>query len=61
MIAALAWNEAIMWAVDRVFTNDQRVGLFIYATTVTVLGIVAVILIGRAIARLKATVVPEKK
>ena len=61
MIAALAWNEAIMRTVDQVFTNDQRVGLFIYATTVTVLGIVAVILIGRAIARLKATVVPEKR
>ena len=60
-MAAPAWNKAIMWAVDQVFTNDQRVGLFIYATIVTVLGIVAVILIRRAIARLKATVVPEKK
>jgi uncharacterized transporter YbjL len=61
LIAALAWNEAIKWAVSQVFTSDPGVGLFIYAIIVTILAIVAVILIGRSIAKLKATVAPEKK
>ena len=61
LIAALACNEAIKWAVAQVFTSDPGVGLFIYAIIVTILAIVAVILIGRSIAKLKATVVPEKK
>jgi uncharacterized transporter YbjL len=61
LIAALAWNEAIKWAVAQVFVSDPGVGLFIYAIIVTILAIVAVLLIGRAIAKLKATVVPEKK
>lgn len=61
LIAALAWNEAIKWAVSQVFAADPGVGLFIYAIIVTVLAIVAVILIGRSIAKLKAKAVPEKK
>lgn len=61
LIAALAWNEAIKWAVAQVFTSDPGVGLFIYAIIVTILAVVAVILIGRSIAKLKATLPPEKK
>jgi hypothetical protein len=61
LIAALAWNEAIKWAVNQVFKSDPGVGLFIYAILVTILAVVAVLLIGRAIAKLKAKVAPEKK
>ncbi len=61
LIAALAWNEAIKWAVAQVFTADPGVGLFIYAILVTILAVVAVVLIGRSLAKLKAKVAPEKK
>jgi uncharacterized transporter YbjL len=61
LIAALAWNEAIKWAVDQVFPNSKGMGLFIYAIIVTILAVVAVIIIGRSIAKLKAKVAPEKK
>ncbi len=61
LIAALAWNEAIKWAVDQVFTSSPGVGLFIYAILVTILAVVAVLLIGRSIAKLKGKVAPEKK
>jgi len=61
LIAALAWNQAIKWAVDQVFTSDPGVGYFVYAIIVTVLAVVAVLLIGRSIAKLKAKIAPEKK
>jgi hypothetical protein len=61
LIAALAWNEAIKWAVAQVFPGSEGVGLFIYAILVTILAVVAVILIGRSLAKLKAKVAPEKK
>jgi uncharacterized transporter YbjL len=61
LIAALAWNEAIKWAVGQVFASSPGVGLFIYAILVTILAVVAVLLIGRSIAKLKAKVAPEKK
>ena len=61
LIAALAWNQAIKWAVDQVFVSDPGIGYFVYAIIVTVLAIVAVLLIGRSIAKLKAKIVPEKK
>jgi hypothetical protein len=58
LIAAPAWNERIKWVVGQVFASDPGVGLFIYAIIVTILAIVATILIGRSIAKLKAIVVP---
>jgi uncharacterized transporter YbjL len=61
LIAALAWNEAIKYAVAQVFTSDPGIGLFIYAILVTIIAVLAVLLIGRAIAKLKAKVAPEKK
>ena len=61
LIAALAWNEAIKWAVSKLFTADPEVGLFIYAILVTIIAVMAVILIGRSIAKLKAKLAPEKK
>jgi hypothetical protein len=61
LIAALAWNTAIKWAVDEVFTSDPGIGYFVYAIIVTILAVVAVILIGRSIARLKGKVAAEDK
>ena len=61
LIAALAWNEAIGTAVRSVFTADPGIGLFIYAIIVTIIAVIAVILIGRVIARLKTSVGGEKK
>ena len=61
LIAALSWNEAIKYAVAQVFTSDPGIGLFIYAILVTIIAVLAVLLIGRAIAKLKAKVAPEKK
>jgi uncharacterized membrane protein YqgA involved in biofilm formation len=61
LLAALAWNEAIKWAVVQVLgTADQGLGLFIYAIIVTILAIVATIIIGRAIGKMKAVVEPKK-
>jgi len=61
LIAALAWNQAIQWAVGQVFGTGSGAGLFVYAILVTILAVVAVFLIGRSIAKLKAKVAPEKK
>ncbi|MDD1744169.1 MAG: DUF5654 family protein [Methanomassiliicoccales archaeon] len=61
LIAALAWNQAIKWAVDQVFTADAGLGYFVYAILVTILAIVAVILIGRSIAKLKGKQAAESK
>jgi uncharacterized transporter YbjL len=61
LVAALAWNSAIQWAVQQVFGTGSGAGLFVYAILVTILAVVAVILIGRYIARLKAKMAPEKK
>jgi len=61
LLAALAWNEAIKWAVVQVLgTADQGIGLFVYAILVTILAIIATILIGRMIGRMKAVVEPKK-
>lgn len=56
LIAALAWNTAIADAVKQYFAKpgDQLVGEFVYAILVTILAVIAIILIARAIARLKS-------
>jgi uncharacterized transporter YbjL len=61
LVAALAWNAAIQWAVEQVFGVGSGAGLFVYAILVTILAVVAVILIGRYIAKLKAKLAPVKK
>ena len=61
LLAALAWNEAIKWAVVQVLgTADQGIGLFVYAILVTILAIIATILIGRMLGKMKAAVEPKK-
>jgi len=60
LIAALAWNDAIGTTVRSVFKADPGVGLFIYAIIVTAIAVIATILIGRALAKMKTAVVKEK-
>jgi uncharacterized transporter YbjL len=60
LIAALAWNDAIGTTIRSIFTADPGVGLFIYAIIVTVIAIIATILIGRWLAKMKM-MVGEKK
>jgi uncharacterized transporter YbjL len=60
LIAALAWNDAIGTTIRSIFTADPGIGLFIYAIIVTIIAIVAMILIGRWLAKMKM-VMGEKK
>ncbi len=54
LIAALAWNDAIGTAIKNTFSNDPGIGQFIYAIVVTIIAVVATILIGRMLAKMKA-------
>lgn len=54
LLAALAWNQAIAWAVQQFLSNSPGIGYFVYAILVTILAIVATILIGRSLAKMKA-------
>ncbi|MGD1061139.1 MAG: DUF5654 family protein [Methanomassiliicoccales archaeon] len=54
LIAALAWNDAIGTAIKNTFSSDPGIGQFIYAIVVTVIAVVATILIGRMLAKMKA-------
>jgi hypothetical protein len=53
LIAALAWNDAIGTTIRSIFTADPGIGLFIYAIIVTIIAIIAMILIGRWLAKMK--------
>jgi ABC-type uncharacterized transport system fused permease/ATPase subunit len=54
-VAALAWNEAIQTALSLVFTNpEDPTGMFVYAIIITIVAVVAIILIGRVLAKYKA-------
>jgi ABC-type uncharacterized transport system fused permease/ATPase subunit len=53
LLAALAWNEAIRAAVQQFFTaGDALLGLFIYAIIVTIIAVIAIVLIGRAMGKM---------
>jgi heme/copper-type cytochrome/quinol oxidase subunit 2 len=61
LLAALAWNEAIRWAVLEVLgTADAGLGYFIYAIIVTILAVVMCVLIARALGKAKASLVDKK-
>ncbi len=52
LIVALAWNEAIKALMEQVFgKEDNLAGLFVYAIVATVIGVVVVLLLGRAAAK----------
>jgi len=58
-VAALAWNTAIQTALAQYFKNpDDPTGQFIYAVIITIVAVIAIVLIGRVLARYKAM---EKK
>jgi len=59
LLAALAWNTAIGWAVTQYLSASPGVGYFVYAILVTALAVIATILIGRTLAKMKASA--EKK
>lgn len=55
-VAALAWNTAIQTALAQYFKNpDDPTGQFIYAVIITIIAVIAIVLIGRVLARYKAT------
>ena len=52
LVAALAWNEAIKSTIKTYFgTEDDLAGLYTYAILATLIAVVAVMLLGRAAAR----------
>lgn len=53
LLAALAWNGAISWAVAEVLGKDEGIGLFVYAILVTILAVVMTLLIARLAAKAK--------
>ncbi len=53
LLAALAWNQAIAWAVQQFLSSSPGLGYFVYAILVTILAVIATILIGRSLAKMK--------
>ncbi len=62
LVAALAWNETIKTAVAEVFgSEDDLLGLLVYAIIVTVLAVIMTLLIARALGKAKAALAVEEK
>jgi hypothetical protein len=62
MIAALAWNEAIKYAVHEVFGDSNAlVPLFVYAVIVTILAVICIILIARSLGKLRDAYAAEEE
>ena len=62
LVAALAWNETIKTAVAMVFdTEDDLVGLLIYAIIVTILAVIMTFWIARALGKAKEAVEAKKE
>jgi hypothetical protein len=62
LVAALAWNEAIKAAIQRVLGPSESLGgLLIYAVLATAIAVIVVMLLGRAAARVggEATITRE--
>ncbi len=54
LVASLAWNEAIKALIAAIFgSNDDLLGLTVYAILVTILAVVMGILIARSLAKAK--------
>ncbi len=54
-VAALAWNTAIQTALAQIFTNpSDPTGQFVYAIIITIIAVIAIVLIGRVLAKYKA-------
>ena len=62
LVAALAWNDTIKWAVAQVFgTESEGLGLFIYALIVTILAVIMTLLISRCLNKAKAAIEEGKE
>ncbi len=54
LVAALAWNDTIKAAIKEVFgTEDDLVGMFVYAVVVTVIAVIMTLLISRSLSKAK--------
>ena len=52
LVAALAWNEAIQATLVQILgTDDSLAGLYTYAILATIIAIVVLVALGRAVAR----------
>jgi Family of unknown function (DUF5654) len=55
VVAALAWNTAITTAFAEAFGKTATIwALFVYAVTITLVGVIVIVLLGRLAARIKA-------
>lgn len=61
LVAALAWNTAISTAISNIFKDNAGLGQFTYAIVVTLIAVVATIIIGRALAKMKEVAGAEEK
>lgn len=54
LVAALAWNDTIKAAIAAVFgTEDDLIGMFVYAIIITVLAVIMTLLISRSLSKAK--------
>ena len=54
LVAALAWNDTIKAAIKAVFgTEDDLLGMFVYAVLVTIIAVVMTLLISRSLSKAK--------
>jgi TRAP-type C4-dicarboxylate transport system permease small subunit len=53
-VAALAWNTAIQQAIQQYFSEDDLVGVFVYAIVVTVIAVIAIVSLARLLAKYQA-------
>ena len=63
VVAALAWNEAITGAFTEIFGRNSKgrlSALFVYATLVTMIGVLVIVMLGRLATRINAQPVEFK-
>lgn len=61
VVAALAWNTAITKLFAEIFGEKAEIGaLFVYATVVTLIGVMVIVLLGRVATRINAEPVEFK-
>lgn len=54
LLAALAWNQAIAWAVKQFLSADEGLGYFVYAIIITIIAVIATLLIARMLGKAKS-------
>lgn len=54
LVAALAWNDTIKAVIKEVFgTEDDMVGMLVYAVVVTIIAVVMTLLISKSLSKAK--------